>query len=377
MTRWLFNGRDTPLKMIGIYVTVDQFTKWRRYEKQVGIENSSIRGFRIWKVQTRALIKAQPRVNVPRGLLALGVAAGLWALAAVLHLGGVGVAVFAVLIIATLFYALMNLMHRPPPSGGGGGDGSGGGGPSPRTGSDRPRAVFDWTTATQVTGPMTVAEGWRWINARTEAGDPRVFTIHYSDFPSLPGAEVVRYAKMVLAAAQSESTDEQRRTAKRLSALAGGQKGQVYEYAIVDLECPLGGLWAMMPESYRSLDEWMHYAEDLANKRGRQSRSRPRASGPQPSSASGQYRWSTPVISKSDRADLALLDLTEMPADAKELVSAMRKRAMKDHPERGGSAVKFTAMMDAYGRLLRFYPKEQAKGTSAKDKENMNRAAGL
>jgi hypothetical protein len=89
---------------------------------------------------------------------------------------------------------------------------------------------------------------------------------------------------------------------------------------------------------YGSAEEWARLAEDLAAGRGRYVPPPPRQAGRQ-----------TP--------DMALLGLTAMPADVKELVRAYRRAALAAHPDTGGSHEQFLALNLAYERLLRRYPK--------------------
>lgn len=91
-------------------------------------------------------------------------------------------------------------------------------------------------------------------------------------------------------------------------------------------------------EGFGSPSDWIRAAEQRAYGRGRYQR--PRRTVP------------------SQTADLLLLNLTTMPADAKALVRAMRKQAMKDHPDiAGGDTERFKSMINAYERLLAYYPK--------------------
>lgn len=89
---------------------------------------------------------------------------------------------------------------------------------------------------------------------------------------------------------------------------------------------------------FGSPDEWIRMAEQRAQGRGRYQRPR---------------RF---VPSHAD--DLRLLNLTAMPADAKALVKAFRKQAYIDHPDRqGGDTERFKLLVNAYERLLDYYPK--------------------
>jgi hypothetical protein len=91
-------------------------------------------------------------------------------------------------------------------------------------------------------------------------------------------------------------------------------------------------------QGFGSRAEWVSLAEKLAEGKGR-------------------YRYrgrrTRPSFSRSE--DMRLMGLTEMPADAKGLVQAMRKRAMVLHPDHGGSEEAFKLMFAAYERLLRMY----------------------
>lgn len=89
---------------------------------------------------------------------------------------------------------------------------------------------------------------------------------------------------------------------------------------------------------FGSPDEWIRLAEQRAYGRGRYKAPR--------------RTWHAP----SQAADLLLLSLPKMPADAKALVKAMRKQAYIDHPDRqGGDTERFKAMINAYERLLQYY----------------------
>lgn len=92
-------------------------------------------------------------------------------------------------------------------------------------------------------------------------------------------------------------------------------------------------------DGFGSAWEWMAAAEALAAGRGRY-KAPPRRS---------HNTWFT----QDD--DLRLLGLNAMPATAKDLVKAMRKMAMKLHPDFGGDAKAFDAMHQAYERLVKRY----------------------
>ena len=89
---------------------------------------------------------------------------------------------------------------------------------------------------------------------------------------------------------------------------------------------------------FGTAEEWIRIAEGRAQGRGRY-RPPPRTSP----------RWHT----QDD--DLRLLGLDAMPADAKGLVKAMRKMAMKLHPDHGGDRWAFQEMIMAYERLLKSF----------------------
>lgn len=95
---------------------------------------------------------------------------------------------------------------------------------------------------------------------------------------------------------------------------------------------------------YGSWSEWIRQAEEQARGRSR-------------------YREYVPPRRESasfydlKMQAMQLFGFTSLPADVKELVRAMRRLAMKLHPDRGGNAAEFDQMMQAYERLLRYYPK--------------------
>lgn len=91
-------------------------------------------------------------------------------------------------------------------------------------------------------------------------------------------------------------------------------------------------------EGYGSWQDWSDLAERMIRGRGRY-----------------QYRGWKPRVGDSKSADMKLLDLTEMPATVKGLLKAMRKRAMIDHPDHGGTNEAFRNMWDAYQRLVKMY----------------------
>lgn len=83
---------------------------WKLYENAVGIENASIRGFRLWKRARGSLIAQQPRVSRKLGWIALAVAAFLFILNCFLGNGLVTIAMFGAILLATVGF----WHHRPP-----------------------------------------------------------------------------------------------------------------------------------------------------------------------------------------------------------------------------------------------------------------------
>lgn len=90
---------------------------------------------------------------------------------------------------------------------------------------------------------------------------------------------------------------------------------------------------------FGSAEEWMRQADDMAAGRGH--------ALPPPG---GQPRPRGQLAAK-----LALLGLTELPATARELAKAMRRKAATDHPDRGGDPEDFKTITEAYGWLLERY----------------------
>jgi hypothetical protein len=105
-------GYDAAATAAVTYVAVDQTRKYRTYRKFVGPEYASVKGFFIWKSQFYPLLRQQPRVNVPRGLLFTGIGVVLFALAYIPHLS----LVFLPLFLASLVYALLQFRHQTPPA---------------------------------------------------------------------------------------------------------------------------------------------------------------------------------------------------------------------------------------------------------------------
>ncbi len=345
---------------------LDQWVKWHRYSGAVGAGNTSLRGFQAWKTELRA----QPRINPRRGLLCLAAVVPLWLLANIPHTGLLAV-VFGVLAFGSLLYGLANFAHCDPPSpdvGPGGehpgrpgaagprssGPRSSGGGSGPGA-PRRNFAVYDvMAGGGQVAGPMTNERAWDWIDAAIAAGDRRVFNVSGAGHRRLSLAEVRRYAKTILVAVKG-TTDEQRRTAAYLSTLSPEHQAQVYQSAVMDLGCSPTALQNMVPgpDIFGSLDEWLRVAEGWARGRGKQRYASGKKYWAQQQQASGQ-------VSKGQAADMALLGLTQMPADAEGLVRAMHKRAKIDHPDCGGSTAAFMTMLAAYKRLLGCYEEKRA-----------------
>jgi hypothetical protein len=61
--------RDAAVAGFAMY----EYVQWRRYQRVVGFGNETLRGWRIWKYQRRQLRRAQPRLAVKTGLVALAV----------------------------------------------------------------------------------------------------------------------------------------------------------------------------------------------------------------------------------------------------------------------------------------------------------------
>jgi hypothetical protein len=96
-------------------------------------------------------------------------------------------------------------------------------------------------------------------------------------------------------------------------------------------------------EGFGSESQWYQQAEQWA--RGRRYRQRDDFfTNPEPRTAYDRRQ-----------ADLKLLGLSSLPELAKDLVKAMRKRAMETHPDHGGNPEEFRAMYDAYERLRKNY----------------------
>ncbi len=91
-------------------------------------------------------------------------------------------------------------------------------------------------------------------------------------------------------------------------------------------------------EGFGSAEDWLRAAEALAAGRGKYKKP-----------ARPAKTWFT----QDD--DLELLGLSAMPVDIKGLVKAMRKRAMRLHPDHGGDPEEFKAMFAAYERLTKSY----------------------
>lgn len=89
-------------------------------------------------------------------------------------------------------------------------------------------------------------------------------------------------------------------------------------------------------QGFGSPEEWYRRAEERIRGRGRYRR-------PKTGRPGGRAN------------DMALLGLTQMPEDAKGLLRAMRKMAMKLHPDHGGDPEAFKAMYAAFERLSLLY----------------------
>jgi len=91
---------------------------------------------------------------------------------------------------------------------------------------------------------------------------------------------------------------------------------------------------------YGSPEEWIRIAEEKAHGR-RYYRARRESAG----------------FYDAKMAAMKIFGFTSLPEDVKDLVRAMRRLAMQLHPDRGGDAREFDQMMQAYERLLRYYPR--------------------
>ena len=109
------DGARAVAEGIEVGVAVYEAVRWQYYKRAVGVENTSLHGFRVWKSQMRTLTKAQLRVNVARGLLFLGLAVALYLLANIPDLGVPGSMIFVIMGIGALVLGIRNLMHRRPP----------------------------------------------------------------------------------------------------------------------------------------------------------------------------------------------------------------------------------------------------------------------
>lgn len=123
-----YHGKLVPDQPIGLppshaarnaavtYVAVDQFRKYRTYRAFVGPEHASAAGFFHWKSQYYPLLRQQPRVNVPRGLLFAGGSVALYLLANIPGIGPIGIVLFGALFLASLVYGLTQFKHQDPPA---------------------------------------------------------------------------------------------------------------------------------------------------------------------------------------------------------------------------------------------------------------------
>lgn len=88
-------------------------------------------------------------------------------------------------------------------------------------------------------------------------------------------------------------------------------------------------------EGFGSVDQWIAAAEAAAHGRG-------------------AFRGARGASAKAV-GDLDWFGLTSLPADVGGLKRAFRKAALRYHPDQGGNAVEFKAMVAAYERLLKGY----------------------
>lgn len=104
---------------LAVGFVVYEYIQWRQYQRVVGFGNETLRGWRIWKHQRRQLRRAQPRLAVKTGLVALAV------LCVVLFIGWTSGGQWSdhgqfVLYLIGLPSALVALVatrhHRPPDS---------------------------------------------------------------------------------------------------------------------------------------------------------------------------------------------------------------------------------------------------------------------
>jgi hypothetical protein len=113
-------------------------------------------------------------------------------------------------------------------------------------------------------------------------------------------------------------------------------------------------------EGFGTAEDWIRAAEGMAGGRYRYRYYREERKQQAPPRDHGRQAPPPrqPRATSSHAEDMRLLGLTSMPEVVKGLVTAMRKRAMIDHPDHGGTNAAFVAMFAAYERLLRWYPKE-------------------
>jgi hypothetical protein len=64
---------ETAAAIAALATAAYEYFTWQRYKNAVGVENTSARGWRIWKDQQKALLRAQPRRNVRLGWVGAGV----------------------------------------------------------------------------------------------------------------------------------------------------------------------------------------------------------------------------------------------------------------------------------------------------------------
>lgn len=103
--------RSPLLDSVLVGIGMEQGVLFWRYRRAAGAGNTTLAGFSQWK----HLLRLQSRVNVPHGVLGLAGVPAFYAAANIPHIGPVGIFVFALPVIASLFYEIANLAHRNPP----------------------------------------------------------------------------------------------------------------------------------------------------------------------------------------------------------------------------------------------------------------------
>ncbi|MGH3401034.1 MAG: hypothetical protein ACRDRJ_00700 [Streptosporangiaceae bacterium] len=87
---------------VAIGVAIAYYVRWQRYVRNVGVENSSARGFRIWEAQQRALLRAQQRLSQATYRIAGGLSIFLFFLISFVQVWNPGwVIVLGVLVVVT------------------------------------------------------------------------------------------------------------------------------------------------------------------------------------------------------------------------------------------------------------------------------------